>query len=229
MKKFTQLFSLLVLVSEMAFSQGTVTITPAYDEPYKNTWNGGIYAGLDIQNSSGGLYLGLNGRYTLGKIATFSTNLGYDLTKLAKSGGILSYDEEIMGNLSAYKNIELRGAFHFKDNEGKLNNKVKLGQSGNIKYSTSYETKVRNVYAFTGSLNIQSRIYGQTLDSVQIIKVKDQNGADPGFINGLVGSQNNLLVGAGIQMGQYTFFKGKFVGGPINKNKRIISYGLGHW
>lgn len=221
MKKFTLFFTLLILGSEMSFSQGTVTITPEYDEPYRNTWNGGVYAGLDLQNGSGGLYVGLNGRYTLGKIATFSTNIGYDLTKLAKSGGILSYDQEIMDKLTAYKNIELRGAYHFKDKEGTLNNKVKLGQSGNMKYSTSYETKVRNVYAFTASLNIQSRIYGQTVDSVQVIKVKDQNGADPGYINGIVGSQNNLLIGAGIQMGQYTFFKGKFVGGPINKNKRI--------
>lgn len=201
-------------------AQETVSITTEYDEPYKNTWSGGIYAGLDVQNNSGGIYTGINARYTLGKIATFSTNIAYDLTKIAKSGGILKYDEEVFSKLPAYKNIEFRGVFHFSDKEGSMDNKIKLGQVGDMKYSTSYKSKSRLVYGLTASINIQSRISSQTLDSVKIFTVKDNQGNNPGFVNGITAGQNNLVLGAGIHIGQYTWFKGKFTAAPIGSKTR---------
>lgn len=209
----------------------SVMITPEYDSPEKNVWSGAIYTGLDMQNTSGGIYLGLNGRYTMGKIATFSTNLNYDLTRLIKSGSFVTFDEELLNQLPAYKDFQFRGTFHFKDEIGTLKSKVKLGRksepnptgtgSRTVKLSTQYESKVRNIYGLTASLNIQSRLAGNQ-DSFQVVKVLDNLGNDPGNINVGIG-QNNLVLGAGLQIGQYTWFKGKFssISSNFNKNRRI--------
>ncbi len=224
------IIALLILCSTQVWSQ-SILITPEYDTPEKNTWSGALYTGIDMQNTSGGIFLGLNGRYTLGKIATFSTNLSYDLTRLVSSGSVLSFDEELLNQLPAYKDFQFRGTFHFKDEMGTLKSKVKLGRRNEanatgtggrtVKYSTQCETKVRNVYGITASLNVQSRLAGNQ-DSFQVIRVKNALGEDPGNINVAVG-QNNLVLGAGLQIGQYTWFKGQFsaVAANINKTRRV--------
>ena len=220
----------LLVANTFVFGQA-VSVTPEYDTPEKNIWNGAIYTGLDLQNATGGVFVGLHGRYTLGKVATFSTNLSYDLTRLVGSGSLLSFDEELLGQLPAYKDFQFRGSFHFQDRMGELSSKVKLGRrnvansSGTggktVKYSTDYKSQVRNVFGVTASLNIQSRLAGNQ-DSTQVITVKDELGNDPGNIKVAVG-QNNLVLGAGLQIGQYTWFKGKFSApsANINKTKRI--------
>lgn len=226
--KITCIVALLV-ANTFVFGQA-VTVTPEYDTPEKNIWNGAIYTGLDLQNATGGVFVGLHGRYTMGKVATFSTNLSYDLTRLVGSGSLLSFDEELLGQLPAYKDFQFRGSFHFQDKIGELSSKVKLGRRNEstptgggktVKYSTDYSSKVRNVFGITASVNIQSRLAGNQ-DSTQVITVKDAQGNDPGNIKVAVG-QNNLVLGAGLQIGQYTWFKGNFSApsANINKNKRI--------
>lgn len=217
-----------LLLSFGAFAQDDkVSITTVYDDPMKNTWNGGIFAGLDVQNGSGGLFLGVNGRYTLGKIATFSTNLAVDMTNYVKSGGILKYDEAIYAKMPSYKNFEFRGVFHLKDEIRDLSSKIKLGQSGDMKYSTSYTTKSRYIFGLTASLNIQSRIATQNLDSTAsnfaaIYTLRDANNADPGYVKDVFAGQTNVLIGAGIHLGQYTWFKGKFTAAPIGTKTRRV-------
>lgn len=225
--KLSALFSLILLTFSAVAQENQVTITTQYDEPMKNTWNGGIFAGLDVQNGSGGLFLGVNGRYTMGKIATFSTNLALDMTNYVKSGGILKYNEEIYAKMPSYKSFEFRGVFHLKDDIRDLTSKIKLGQSGDMKYSTSYTTKSRYVFGLTGSLNIQSRIATQNLDSTatnfaSIYTLKDATGADPGYVKDVFAGQTNIMIGAGLHLGQYTWFKGKFSAAPIGTKTRRV-------
>lgn len=226
--KFTLCAALVTLVHFNSLAQNEqVTITTQYDDPMKNTWNGGIFAGLDIQNGTGGLALGVNGRYTLGKIATFSTNLAVDMTNYVKSGGILKYDEKIYAKMPSYKSFEFRGVFHIKDDIRELSSKIKLGQSGDMKYSTSYTTKSRYVFGLTGSLNIQSNIVTQGMDSTatnfaRVFTLKDANNADPGYVKGVFAGQTNIIIGAGLHLGQYTWFKGKFSAAPIGTKTRRV-------
>lgn len=207
---------------QFSFAQ-QVTITTEYDTPEKNTWSGGVYAGIDVQNNSGGLLLGLNGRYTLGKIATFSTNIMVDMTSFTGSGGIIQFDEALMDKLPSYKNLEFRGAYHLTDKEGSLTTKVKLAKIGDTEYSTSHKTKSRRTFGPTASLNIQSRAASQHLDSVTIYTVEDEQGTDPGHVKDLVAGQTNVVLGVGVQLGQYTWFKGRFDAPSISisKNKSI--------
>lgn len=215
--------ALLITVCISTTYAQNVNITTEYDTPEKNTWNGGIYAGIDVQNNSGGLLLGLNGRYTLGKIATFSTNIMLDMTSFTGSGGIIQFDESLMEKLPSYKNLEFRGAYLLTDKEGKLTTKVKLAKIGDMEYSTSHQTKSRRTFGPTASFNIQSRAASQHLDSVQIYTVEDENGKDPGHIKDLVAGQTNVVLGVGVQLGQYTWFKGRFDASSIGvaKNKSI--------
>jgi hypothetical protein len=225
MKKSNLLALCMLLFFSFGVKAQMVSTTTEYDTPEKNTWNGAVFTGLDIQSNSGGLYLGLNGRYTLGKIATFSTNLAYDYTRIAGSGSFVSFDEELLSNLPAYKNFEFRGAFHFKDVETTAETKVKLGRGVNssgkaVKWSVQQETKARNVYAITASVNIQSRIAGQP-EETQVIYVQDAAGNDLGFVKEIAVGQNNLVLGAGLQLGQYTWFKGDFSGLGKTKTRKI--------
>ncbi len=235
MKKSSIFFKKAVLFTacSLLFSVGVfaqddkVSITTAYDDPMKNVWNGGIFAGLDIQNGSGGLFLGANGRFILGKTATFSTNLAIDMTNYVKSGGILKYDADIYAKMPSYKNFEFRGVLHIKDEIRELSSKIDLGQVGNTKYSTSYTTKSRYVFGLTASLNIQSRISVQNLDSTAsnfapIYTLRDANNADPGYVKDVMAGQTNILIGAGLHLGQYTWFKGKFSAAPIGTKTRRV-------
>ncbi|TNE52962.1 MAG: hypothetical protein EP338_13020 [Bacteroidetes bacterium] len=199
---------------------GKVLINTEYDEPYRNKWNVAAFAGLEIQaKSSGGLYYGASARYTLAKVATFYANLGLDMTSASKSGGILKFDEELMGKLPSFKTIELRGTFHFKDQEGQKTQKVSLGSDGRYEYSTNYTTKSRVVRGITASLNFNSRAYVQNVDSTLILDVRDQNGGNPGYIQGLATGQNNMFIGLGFHMAEYTFYKGQFTGGAHGTTK----------
>ena len=213
MKK--KVFSLLAFVFGLnlaARAQEQVTIQTDYNDPYKNIWNVGAFAGIDVQSkSSGGLFYGVAGRFTLGKIATFSGNLALDLTNQMKNGGLVSYDEALYAKLPSYKNIELRGVFHFRDNESEKDHKIELGSGGGYEYSTNYTVKTRNVQGFTASLNMNSRVYGQNnADSTEIMELRDVNGADPGYISGAFTGQDNIVIGVGLHAGEYTYFKGKF-------------------
>lgn len=207
--------------SLLAQGGGTVLINTEFDEPYKNTWNGAAFVGLDIQaKSSGGIYYGAAARYTLAKIATFSANIGLDLTSLTGSGSVIKTDEELTAVLPSYKNIELRGTFHFKDEEGQKTHKVNLGSDGRYEYSTSYTSKSRVVRGITASVNILSRAYVQSVDSIHVLEIKDRNsGTDLGYVNGVATGQNNVMLGVGFHMGEYTFYKGKFTGGAGGTTK----------
>jgi hypothetical protein len=208
-------------------AQEQVTITKDYDDPYSNIWNLGVYGGLEVQSkSSGGLYYGASARFTLGKIATFQANMGLDLTRQVKSGGFITYNENLVSKLPSYKNIELRGVFHFRDNETEKNHNIDLGESGGYKYSTNYTTKARSVQGITASVNINSRMYIQNnSDSTQILKTTF-NGADPGYLSGLSTGQNNIILGLGFHAGEYTYFKGKFSSGPTGTKTRRIKQAL---
>jgi hypothetical protein len=203
----------------------SVTISTEYDEPYKNIWNGALYTGIDLQSNSGGLFLGLYGRFTLAKIATFSVNYAYDYTQLFGSGSLVSFDEELLSQLPSYSNFEARAVFHLIDKTGSMSHKVKLGRgsdgNGNtIKYSTTFASDSRVVIGLTASLNIHSRLAGQQ-DSNQVFTIKDAQGDDPGYLDNLAGGQKNLVIGFGLHTGQYTWFKGSFSSIKGTKNRRI--------
>ncbi|MGV3630652.1 MAG: hypothetical protein ACO1O6_05585 [Bacteroidota bacterium] len=211
-KKVLSLLVFIFALQLVAKAQEQVTIVTDYNDPYKNRWNVGAYAGIEVQSkSSGGIFYGAAGRFTLGKIATFSGNIALDLTSQMKSGGLVSYDEALYAKLPSYKNIELRGTFHFRDTEEEKDHKIELGSGGGYEYSTNYTVKARSVTGFTASLNINSRVYGQnSYDSTEIMELRDANGVDVGYINGAFTGQDNVFIGVGIHAGNYTFFKGKF-------------------
>ena len=208
-----------------AQADGKVLINTVYDDPYKNYWGVALFAGLELQSkSSGGLYYGAAGRFSLAKVATFSANVGLDLTKLSGSGGIVKVDQDLASKLPSYKNIELRAVYHLKDYEGSKNNKVSLGSDGSYEYSTNYATKSRRVTGITASLNVNGRAYVQNVDSIEVLKIKDPtSGESVGYLQGISTGQNNVFIGAGIQIAEYTFFKGKFTGGAHGtaKTRRI--------
>lgn len=210
--------------------QEKVNIQTVYDEPGKNLWNVGIcLAGIDVQNkSSGGLYYLLHGRYTLGKIVTISANASMDLAKLIGNNSFVS-NSEVFKSLDPYTHIEARASVHFSDKIKTLESKIKLGSratnGGTTKYSVNYSTKVRNVYALTGSLNIMNHIGGQIDDSAaekRVLTLTDQNGNDVGFKGNAFVNQKNMVLGIGIHMGQYTHFKGTFTSGPTGKKTRRV-------
>lgn len=217
------ILAIIVLGKSKIYAQedgGKVLINTIFDDPMKNRWHVAGYAGLEVQGkSSGGLYYGFAARYILPKYATFTANVALDLTKQVKSGGFVSYDAELMEKLPSYKNIELRGVFHFRDAEGTKNHHVKLGSDGKYEYSTNYASKSRVVQGFTASLNINSRAYVQNRDSNEIIDLQDAAGNDMGYINGVATGQNNVFVGVGFHAGEYTWYKGKFTGGAYNTTK----------
>lgn len=200
---------------------GKVYINTIFDDPMKNKWHVAAYAGIEVQSkSSGGLYYGFAARYILPKLATFTANMALDLTKQTKSGGMVKFDTELMEKLPSYKNIELRGVFHFRDYEGTKNHHVKLGSDGTYEYSTNYESKSRVVQGFTASLNINSRLYVQNRDSIEVLDIRDMNtDEDLGYINGVATGQNNVFIGIGFHAGEYTWYKGKFTGGARNTTK----------
>lgn len=226
-KNLILFFALAFIVKSYVKAQEQVTITPAYDDPYRNVWNVGAFAGLDVQGkNSGGIFYGAAARFTLGKFATFSGNIGLDLTKQMKSGGLVSYDEEVYAKLPSYKNIELRGVFHFKDTEGENNHKISLGSGGGYDYSTNYTIKSRSVLGLTASLNLQTRVYTQnSFDSTDILNLKVQNSSNEiGYLEGAFVGQNNLVLGVGLHSGSYTYFKGRFSSVSTgSKTRRIKS------
>ncbi|MCE3297272.1 MAG: hypothetical protein K0R65_2986 [Crocinitomicaceae bacterium] len=211
-KKSLSLFVFFFGLGIAAQAQEQVTIQTDYNDPYKNIWNVGVFAGIDIQSkNSGGILYGVAGRFTLGKIATFSGNLELDLANQMKSGGLIKYDEALFDKLPSYKNVELRGVFHFRDNESEKDHKIELGSGGGYEYSTNYTVKTRNTQGFTASFNLNSRIYGQNnTDSTRIMELRDMNGVDPGFISGAYTGQDNIVLGVGLHAGEYTYFKGRF-------------------
>ncbi|MBI1306365.1 MAG: hypothetical protein GC181_07105 [Bacteroidetes bacterium] len=219
-----------MLFAVPVFSQN-VSVVTEYDAPEKNSWNGAMYIGGDFQPHTGGLMLGMYGRYTLGKIATISTNLAYDYTRLVSSGGLITYDQTLTDKLPAYKNFEFRGTFHLKDNmDGSLKTTIKLGRrvenagvnkTRTIKFRTDHTTKARIVTGLTASLNIQSRFAGQP-DSTQVFKVTDATGKDPGKVQEIFIAQNNVMIGVGMQIAQYTWFKGKFSAAAIGTKTRRV-------
>lgn len=227
MKKLISLsiLSCLFLPSLVSAQDSKVTITTAYDDPYKNKWNVGlILAGVDVQNkSAGGVYYMLHGRYTMGKLFTFHANAAFDLTTLTGGEGIIK-TTSVYSKLDPFTHIEARASFHFSDKEGSMNNKIKLGQDGSYKYSTSYTTKSRNVYAFTASLNLVNNLGSQMDDSAskyRVMTLTDNNNNDVGFKGNSFINQKNLIIGAGIHIGQYTHFKGKFSASTFKKTRRV--------
>lgn len=218
---------LLSLVLFAGFSpvlkaQETVSIQTVYDEPYRNFYNAGVFVGLDVQPNSGGLYYGAAGRFSLAKIATFQANVGLDMTNFTKSGGLLSYDAEIYKDLKTYKTIDLRAVFHFKDEEGEKGHKVNLGSSGGYEYSTNYACKARSVLGLTASLNINTRLYSMSNDTLGIITIENAQNYQKGALNGMLMSQDVVMIGGGLHIGDYTLFKGVFSAAPIGTKTRRI-------
>ncbi|MFM9946095.1 MAG: hypothetical protein ACKVQB_12775 [Bacteroidia bacterium] len=235
LKKIITFSALLsIAISSLAQEKGKVTVTTIYDEPKKNIWNVGIVlAGFDIQNqTSGGLYYMVHGRYTLGKLFTFTANASLDLTKLIGGDGIIKTGG-VYTSLNPYSHFEGRASFHFSDREGKLTNKVKLGQgieniggvSHTVKYSTTYESKVRNIYALTASINLHNQTGVQVDDSAadkRALTMTDAQGNDVGFKSQSAVNQKNIIIGVGLFIGYYTHFKGKFTGGTLGSKTRKI-------
>lgn len=220
-KKVLSLFVLLFTFSLAVKAQEQVTILTDYNDPYKNIWNVGVFAGVEAQSkSSMGLFYGAAGRFTLGKIATFSGNVALDLSSQLKSR-----DEALYAKLPSYKSIELRGVFHFRDVEEEKDHKIELGSGGGYEYSTNYTVKARSVTGITASLNMNTKIYGQnSYDSTEIMELRDANGTDVGYINGAYTGQDNVFIGVGIHAGSYTWFKGRFSSATTgSKTRRIRS------
>lgn len=207
-----------------------VSINTLYDDPKLNTWNVGIcLAGVDIQNrSGGGIYSMVHGRYIIGKFMTVSANASYDLAKIL-GNGVFTTNDEVFNTLDPYLHIEGRASLHFKDKIGEMKSKIKLGRGatskGTVKYSTNYTTKVRNVFALTGSLNIMNHTGLQIDDSAsgkRVLKLEDGQGKDVGFKGNAYVNQKNMILGLGIHLGQYTHYKGVFTSGPTGKKTRWV-------
>lgn len=225
-KLFLSILSIGLFIPVKTIAQDSkVNISTTYDNPYKNKWNVGlILAGIDVQNkSAGGVYYMLHGRYTMGKLFTFHANAAFDLTTFIGKDGIVKASP-VYSKLDPFTHIEARASLHFSDKEGTMSNKIKLGQDANYKYSTNYTTKSRNVYAFTASLNLVNNIGSQMDDSAakyRVLTLTDQNNNDVGFKGNSYINQKNMILGAGIHIGQYTHFKGVFSASSFKKTRRV--------